>query len=193
MNLSFNSKIMKIQMNYNYLYAASKDYIFVFALSDMQLISRVKAPNHLLRIIMNPNLPISQGDHSKNGNIVLAYTGSMEQALIQVVDVFKMDTQSKSTYENSHSSNQSGLGQSIDGISLDKNFPISKMVFSPNGELIAACTSHNNLLTILRVSDGEKVSTLQPSMSSKGDSSILDFSFLLPSFLCILAKVTSKV
>ena len=73
---------MKIQMNYNYLYAASKDYIFVFALSDMQLISRVKAPNHLLRIIMNPNLPISQGDHSKNGNIVLAYTGSMEQALI---------------------------------------------------------------------------------------------------------------
>ena len=65
-------------MNYHYLYAASKDYIFVFALKDMQLITRVKAPNHLLRIIMNPNLAISNGENTRNGNVVLAYTGSME-------------------------------------------------------------------------------------------------------------------
>lgn len=65
-------------MNYHYLYAASKDYIFVFALKDMQLITRVKAPNHLLRIIMNPSLATSNGEHTRNGNVVLAYTGSME-------------------------------------------------------------------------------------------------------------------
>jgi hypothetical protein len=29
-------------------------------------------------------------------------------------------------------------------------------------------------------------------MSSKGDSSIIDFSFAHPSFLCMLAKVSSK-
>ena len=44
----------------------------------------------------------------------------------------------------------------------------------------------------MRVSDGERVSTLLPSMSSKGDSSIIDFTFAHPSFLCVLAKVTSK-
>ena len=66
------------------------------------------------------------------------------------------------------------------------------MTFSSDGELIAACTSHDNLLQIIRVSDGERVSTLQPSMSSKGHSSILDFSFAHPSFLCLLAKVASK-
>ena len=69
-------------MNYHYLYAASKDYIFVFSLKDMLLITRVKAPNHLLRIIMNPSLATSNGDQTRNGNIVLAYSGSMEQALI---------------------------------------------------------------------------------------------------------------
>ena len=78
LNLSFNSKIMKIQMNYHFLYAASKDYIFVFALKDMQLITRVKAPNHLLRIIMNPSLPKENGDSINNSNVVLAYSGSME-------------------------------------------------------------------------------------------------------------------
>ena len=46
-------------MNYDHLYAASKDYIFVFSLKDMRLIARVKVPNHLLRISMNPNIQIN--------------------------------------------------------------------------------------------------------------------------------------
>lgn len=56
LNLFFNSKIIKLEMNYDHLYAASKDYIFVFSTKDMKLVSRVKVPNHLLRISMNPNI-----------------------------------------------------------------------------------------------------------------------------------------
>jgi hypothetical protein len=80
LNLCFNSKIMKLEMNYEHLYVASKDYIFVFSLKDMQLISRVKVPNHLLRIVMNPNInPISNdGDNLRNNHIVLAYSGSLD-------------------------------------------------------------------------------------------------------------------
>jgi WD40 repeat protein len=54
LEICFHSKILKVEMNYTHIYLASKDHLFIFALKDMQLIKRIKAPNHLLRISMNP-------------------------------------------------------------------------------------------------------------------------------------------
>lgn len=63
------------------------------------------------------------------------------------------------------------------------------MKFSPDGEFIAACTSHDNMLSIVRVIDGQRVSNLKPSMSSRGSSTILDFCFSAHNLVCILIKL----
>ena len=46
-----------MEMNHSYLYTASRDYIFVFSLQDMQQIAQIKVSNHFLRISMSPNCP----------------------------------------------------------------------------------------------------------------------------------------
>lgn len=60
LQINFYSKIIKLEMNYSFLLVASKDHIFVFQLKDMQRIASIKAPNHLLRIALSPNLAIDE-------------------------------------------------------------------------------------------------------------------------------------
>ena len=71
LEINFNSKIIKLEMNYSHIYLASKDHLFIFALKDMQLVKRVKMANHLLRISMSPSL----------GNI-LAYSDILDQGKV---------------------------------------------------------------------------------------------------------------
>ena len=37
---------------------ASKEHIFVFTVKDMEQIAKIKAPNHLLRICLSPNISL---------------------------------------------------------------------------------------------------------------------------------------
>lgn len=95
-------------MNLKYIFVASKDYIFLFALKDMQLVSKVKAPNHLLRIVMNPNLAKGgeSADAQDNKRIAVAYSGSLDQGYISFTGVSKINTSNRSTVEYSNSSNE---------------------------------------------------------------------------------------
>jgi len=55
LQVSFFSKIIKLEMNASHLFVASKDHIFIFSLKNMQQIGKIEAPNHLMRITMSPN------------------------------------------------------------------------------------------------------------------------------------------
>lgn len=61
-----------------HLFVASKDHIFVFSLQDMQSIALIKAPSHLLRIAMSPNLSseiLTEVDGASSRSLQKHYVG----------------------------------------------------------------------------------------------------------------------
>lgn len=89
-SVSFYSKILKVEINLQTLYVASKDIIFIFSLKDMQQIMQIKAPNHLLRITLSPNLREQDGSQLPTNQI--AYSNDFEDGIVKLV---RFSTQSK--------------------------------------------------------------------------------------------------
>lgn len=63
-------------MNQNHLYAASRDYIFIFCMSQMKQLAKIKVGNHFLRIAMSPNF-LSDGSAP-----LIAYTNQLDNGLL---------------------------------------------------------------------------------------------------------------
>ena len=52
--ISFSSKIVKVKMNQELIFVATKDKIFIYQLNGMTLLDKLDVENHLGRIVLSP-------------------------------------------------------------------------------------------------------------------------------------------
>jgi hypothetical protein len=52
--ISFNAKIVKIKLNQELIFVATKDRIFLYHLDGMRIVDKLEVENHLGRIVLSP-------------------------------------------------------------------------------------------------------------------------------------------
>lgn len=106
-------------------------------------------------------------------------TGSFNPLLSPAAAVGRNNSITDSLEPKSHSNTS---------ILVNPDFPISKMKFNVEGDLIASVTSHDRLIRICTIPEGHKVATLQPYQSSNIESTIIDMNFCAQTnyFCCLI-------
>jgi autophagy-related protein 18 len=75
--ISFTSKIVKVRLNQELIFVATKDKIFLYHLDGMRLIDKLPVDNHLGRIALSPYAEL---------NPYLAYSQSLKEGTLLVYD-----------------------------------------------------------------------------------------------------------
>jgi len=53
--ISFSTKIVKLRMNYELMYVATKDHIFIYLLDGIRFLEKLQVDDHLGRIVLSPS------------------------------------------------------------------------------------------------------------------------------------------
>lgn len=109
--ISFSTKIVKLRMNEECIFVATKDRIFVYNLDGMKLMDKLDVDNHLGRIVLSP---------TPDMNPYMIFSHSLKEGLLTVYD----------THSQKH----------VKVIKCHKT-PILKMAVSYLGNMVATCST----------------------------------------------------
>ena len=109
--ISFNSKLVKLKLNQELIFCATKDRIFIYNLDGMRIQDKLDVNDHLGRIVLSPNATY---------NPYLVYSQSLKEGSLEVYDT---STQRK-----------------INTIKCHRT-PILKIGMGPFGNLVATCST----------------------------------------------------
>lgn len=130
-NVTFASKVIKIDINNDHLLVASKEHIFVFTVKDMEQIAKIKAPNHLLRLCLSPNISLDSIKFNTSyrhlntdlSKPLLAYSDMVDVGLIKLVNL--ANGQFKVIHKNQQFTRMTGsFGKQLEQV--DEIFNLSK-------------------------------------------------------------------
>ena len=75
--ISFTTKIVKVRLNQELIFVATKDRIFLYHLEGMKNLARLEVDNHLGRIVLSPYAEMSP---------YLLYSQSLKEGALAVYD-----------------------------------------------------------------------------------------------------------
>ena len=120
---------MKIKLNQELIFVATKDRIFIYHLDGMRFIDRLEVENHLGRIVLSPYAEL---------NPYLVYSQSLKEGQLCVYDT--------------------RIQKQINLIKCHKT-PILKIGIGPLGNLVATCSTQGQMIRVYSIPQGDKLYT----------------------------------